>query len=102
QAEDGIRALIVTGVQTCALPILALDSNGFPVITFRSGTGSSGCNVPGYQHYRDDLWVAHCTSLTCSEVLHPFNISAQNDAPSDEIGRASCRGGVGVGFGRAR
>src|SRR5438132_173234 len=25
QAEDGIRAHCVTGVQTCALPILALD-----------------------------------------------------------------------------
>src|SRR5256712_13063551 len=27
QAEDGIRDLIVTGVQTCALPILALGAN---------------------------------------------------------------------------
>src|SRR2546421_8333643 len=26
QAEDGIRDLIVTGVQTCALPILITDS----------------------------------------------------------------------------
>ena len=26
QAEDGIRDLIVTGVQTCALPILKTDS----------------------------------------------------------------------------
>src|SRR5688572_33353246 len=32
QAEDGIRDLTVTGVQTCALPILAAgaDSNAFP------------------------------------------------------------------------
>src|SRR2546430_3662702 len=28
QAEDGIRDLTVTGVQTCALPILGLDSGG--------------------------------------------------------------------------
>src|SRR5206468_7621512 len=27
QAEDGIRDLIVTGVQTCALPILEIDVN---------------------------------------------------------------------------
>src|SRR5206468_5071862 len=27
QAEDGIRDLIVTGVQTCALPILAFSSS---------------------------------------------------------------------------
>src|SRR2546421_12197380 len=29
QAEDGIRDLIVTGVQTCALPILLATSNSF-------------------------------------------------------------------------
>src|SRR6266478_2518024 len=28
QAEDGIRDLTVTGVQTCALPILAVETNG--------------------------------------------------------------------------
>src|SRR2546428_2711708 len=28
QAEDGIRDLIVTGVQTCALPISAIPQNG--------------------------------------------------------------------------
>src|SRR2546428_5608694 len=30
QAEDGIRDLIVTGVQTCALPILGYTENGLP------------------------------------------------------------------------
>src|SRR5690606_40426342 len=29
QAEDGIRAFHVTGVQTCALPILAVEQLGF-------------------------------------------------------------------------
>src|SRR5216683_6645540 len=29
QAEDGIRDLIVTGVQTCALPISILESGGW-------------------------------------------------------------------------
>src|SRR5204863_1867409 len=28
QAEDGIRDLYVTGVQTCALPILRMSENG--------------------------------------------------------------------------
>src|SRR5207249_8110670 len=36
QAEDGIRARNVTGVQTCALPILSL---GFPK-GYRSGAGA--------------------------------------------------------------
>src|SRR2546430_12460395 len=29
QAEDGIRDLTVTGVQTCALPIFGAGSNGY-------------------------------------------------------------------------
>src|SRR5256886_8321853 len=34
QAEDGIRDLTVTGVQTCALPILRLRNGGeFPPVT---------------------------------------------------------------------
>src|SRR2546430_1754902 len=44
QAEDGIRDLTVTGVQTCALPI----SNGtFGSQTFGISTGTSGCTNDG-------------------------------------------------------
>ena len=32
QAEDGIRDDLVTGVQTCALPILAYAESGLPLI----------------------------------------------------------------------
>src|SRR5687767_15179171 len=45
QAEDGIRDKLVTGVQTCALPILPVfvhmgfDDNG---ISGREGSGTSG------------------------------------------------------------
>src|SRR5216683_1171759 len=39
QAEDGIRALIVTGVQTCALPICSGPS---PVSPWRFHCGSPG------------------------------------------------------------
>src|SRR2546430_8898464 len=41
QAEDGIRDLTVTGVQTCALPILHADMHAFAVGadgTFYAGT----------------------------------------------------------------
>src|SRR2546421_8201567 len=38
QAEDGIRDLIVTGVQTCALPICAV---------FCSGCGRPSCECDG-------------------------------------------------------
>ena len=33
QAEDGIRDLIVTGVQTCALPIFDINEMGLPAGT---------------------------------------------------------------------
>src|SRR6266567_5562781 len=41
QAEDGIRDLTVTGVQTCALPISAED----PVLVKRLAAGGITCEV---------------------------------------------------------
>src|SRR2546421_2064612 len=38
QAEDGIRDLIVTGVQTCALPISGLIAAGLSLINFVSAS----------------------------------------------------------------
>src|SRR2546430_5587304 len=35
QAEDGIRDLTVTGVQTCALPIFPYDPNDFEISVVR-------------------------------------------------------------------
>src|SRR2546428_9475882 len=41
QAEDGIRDLIVTGVQTCALPILSLYVTNCPwLVTYNDMAGS--------------------------------------------------------------
>src|SRR2546421_5523295 len=42
QAEDGIRDLIVTGVQTCALPILCYIPNHSFTTTLRKTSGMSG------------------------------------------------------------
>src|SRR3989440_3717576 len=53
QAEDGIRDLIVTGVQTCALPISGPGSAGYRV-TVSSTTdvgGSASTVVPVYTFY---------------------------------------------------
>src|SRR5256886_8906157 len=80
QAEDGIRDLTVTGVQTCALPILepcpimlnvvkrGLWLNG--TLTIRSGTTSSPSLVPNIR-LQDSVFRSpgHCK----------------------KIGRASCR-----------
>src|SRR3989440_5532165 len=68
QAEDGIRDLIVTGVQTCALPILGgvgFDgANGIAV-------GSSG-----------DAYITGRTASFDFPVAKPFQ-AANHGAPGD-------------------
>src|SRR5256886_10065644 len=45
QAEDGIRDLTVTGVQTCALPILVLGGHGDTMVPLISYTTVAGIPV---------------------------------------------------------
>src|SRR2546430_6128928 len=79
QAEDGIRDLTVTGVQTCALPI-------YSVAAVSPSSATAACKKK--THYR----VLQCE----------FHLSGQAGGGSqagelhdpcwrDEIGRASCR-----------
>src|SRR5690606_40732352 len=87
QAEVGIRAFHVTGVQTCALPISrkAADKVGAPAKW--SGTGAAHdavwgeCAGSGGKRYR-----------SCVDVSAP---AYRCDCPSRKIpckiGRASCR-----------
>src|SRR5687767_5189363 len=72
QAEDGIRDKLVTGVQTCALPILPIYGDGLYV--------------------RDWIHVTdHCAAL--DRVLHHgkagevYNIGARQEMPNIEIAR---------------
>src|SRR5690606_39819946 len=46
QAEDGIRDFHVTGVQTCALPILSRNGAGFSIYR-RRGTARTGAAKRG-------------------------------------------------------
>src|SRR6516225_7237226 len=46
QAEDGIRDCHVTGVQTCALPILVVSSALYFRVTRRADGQSERCNLP--------------------------------------------------------
>src|SRR5256884_1413482 len=78
QAEDGIRDVAVTGVQTCALPI-SLHSI---LLGFRSMEAVSDFvyNSPHlFRRYVFDVLRAHEFSMTISWK------------PRDQIGRASCR-----------
>src|SRR5205085_6906696 len=68
QAEDGIRDLTVTGVQTCALPIA------------RSAAGPAGVSGVAARGHRAAL-------LTAPTGLAP----SWGPSAGGEIGRASCR-----------
>src|SRR5688572_30750307 len=70
QAEDGIRFLTVTGVQTCALPILKRSL--FSVSAFSWGA------------------LMRSLSIGSSPVFSSNSRSCMNRGPS-QIGRASCR-----------
>src|SRR5437763_16809150 len=71
QAEDGIRDTSVTGVQTCALPILSQPRNGRP----------TGASQAGGRRSRA-LW-RRCVPSQSVGVRGRY-----------QIGRASCREGV--------
>src|SRR2546430_6608963 len=81
QAEDGIRDLTVTGVQTCALPISRVLAPG-------GGLGFLTHNrtIVGFlQVVWDEEYVQH----TMPEGFHDF---ARFITPAElKIGRASCR-----------
>src|SRR2546430_12421969 len=79
QAEDGIRDLTVTGVQTCALPICGVPSASPRAQhgPWQSSTGS-----------RDALGTPPPSSRWCPGGT-PSNSSTTRPPP--QIGRASCR-----------
>src|SRR5690606_39543830 len=62
QAEDGIRDFHVTGVQTCALPIL-LERSGYKLVTAESCTGGLVgrmiTDVSGSSLVYDGGWVTY-------------------------------------------
>src|SRR5688500_20358412 len=75
QAEDGIRDYKVTGVQTCALPISALDREvAAQVVDLQFVAGSRQVNVGGAARA-----IAERSEVSSSLV------------GGAEIGRASCR-----------
>src|SRR2546427_2533860 len=80
QAEDGIRDLTVTGVQTCALPIYGHIRSHVryarPRIDACERRARRGCAG------REKLW----------DIAVGFVVKAKIVRISKEIGRASCRG----------
>src|SRR2546429_2548204 len=80
QAEDGIRDVAVTGVQTCALPILA-SKYGYESALY--GHYGQGCI-----HAR---WNFDLVTRDGIRTFRRFLEDASDLVLSLEIGRASCR-----------
>src|SRR2546430_3043005 len=82
QAEDGIRDLTVTGVQTCALPIFGASD----VRATRNYRGAAQVH-----------FVAESAILDAMQTVNgPGTVNFQNEIVNNwsalwEIGRASCR-----------
>src|SRR5256886_13047663 len=80
QAEDGIRDLTVTGVQTCALPISATLTGGF------NGRSAPTFRVPGltFNDGPPTYYVFNVKFGRDERLWYLFLVLL-------EIGRASCR-----------
>src|SRR5690606_40725344 len=87
QAEDGIRDFHVTGVQTCALPILRFtDANGSTLLEQDRGHTDISGRLRTLPFGRSTAGGAH--------VAFHESFAAPSDevfAGFGEIGRASCR-----------
>src|SRR2546430_11841747 len=71
QAEDGIRDLTVTGVQTCALPIFQLDGDavqGFDLLQYAAALRARVYRV--LYHWRDDWSVPGGARDRCSRARY--------------------------------
>src|SRR5206468_9216308 len=96
-AEDGIRDLIVTGVQTCALPICPrYDPSGRMALLARTYRGPLG------RSRRHEPFARAATSFMRWQaergVLRPIDGTPPGSRwwRAVKIGRASCREGVWV------
>src|SRR5207245_4612437 len=81
QAEDGIRAATVTGVQTCALPIsLALAGGSYPPIVAAACAAAPKGGASWFSTTWMGIWFKRVSNFDLSQK-----------ARKKEIGRASCR-----------
>src|SRR5206468_8653082 len=87
QAEDGIRDLIVTGVQTCALPIFA--SVTVPIASFTEFTAYTVTGLPGYTDVGGSFVFGSAAAVVAAgSGEYSFVLAATRLL---QIGRASCR-----------
>src|SRR2546430_4008940 len=81
QAEDGIRDLTVTGVQTCALPICRRQRSGGQARRGHAPGGAGGGRAPAH--------LQSASRRLAHDALHGAPVARD---PRHEIGRAAWRG----------
>src|SRR5947209_14032450 len=87
QAEDGIRDIRVTGVQTCALPIL-----GTPVPRTAPLLASAPAHARGVDAAeRTELSARNNGAVASRIYVYPIDCMAAMRQLHEQIGRASCR-----------
>src|SRR5690606_40768877 len=85
QAEDGIRDFHVTGVQTCALPILDRAVAEESLVAEYARIGTDAGRAPA----RVALWAA--ASMRTYGQEEPWQPGSGGPTVAEQIGRASCR-----------
>src|SRR5947209_7071436 len=91
QAEDGIRDIGVTGVQTCALPIFATGATGY---VLRASFGTAGSEMALKIPILKTTTGAAALNETMAEATTLLELSGQSKYVvqiKGKIGRASCR-----------
>src|SRR5207248_4796163 len=102
QAEDGIRDRTVTGVQTCALPILYRGSS--PASTAATSSATSKATEVCASAVEAAMCGVATKLASVSSGLPVGGSFSKTSAAAAEIGRASCRerGDRAVGGGGSR
>src|SRR5206468_8111522 len=91
--EDGIRDLIVTGVQTCALPIFARGEGTLAMAIEDGGVSETETKTIPILLQTLDLTLYPEGGELVAGLPSRLYLEARTPAkkPADQIGRASCR-----------
>src|SRR3712207_7340597 len=87
QAEDGIRDIGVTGVQTCALPIFSIKPGGMPMSAIT--TSPHFCSAGGSSN---GSFGAASVTVTAASIASPIrsDVSAETRSEERRVGK-ECR-----------
>src|SRR5207249_9071393 len=86
QAEDGIRDRNVTGVQTCALPILA-DTTPYPIATVKSVVNGKSLELEGWDE-KGKYYILSLPYLTGQPIkLHMEEIVKEPRSEERRVGK---------------